>query len=166
VLHANKHQWRPPPGPSRIDDVSTLTLGNNWCRSLSSTLSTKSMRTQISAGCGSHLLIFSNRGFGADRPLHTGIIYRYRNCGCHQALVDAVKVGVRAPLILAVRSVRTKKSLKRLIQKSAVCSDEIAPKLDYRTLQNQVRELHRLLGKKTLEAATFRYWNLTERREV
>src|SRR5262249_57280779 len=29
---------------------------------------------------------------------------------------------------------------------------EVVPASDYRTLQNQVRELHRLLGKKTLEA--------------
>ncbi len=29
---------------------------------------------------------------------------------------------------------------------------EVAPASDYRALQNQVRELHRLLGKKTLEA--------------
>jgi transposase len=29
---------------------------------------------------------------------------------------------------------------------------EVVPASDYRALQNQVRELHRLLGKKTLEA--------------
>jgi transposase len=30
--------------------------------------------------------------------------------------------------------------------------EEVVPAADYRALQNQVRELHRLLGKKTLEA--------------
>src|SRR5262245_52608966 len=30
--------------------------------------------------------------------------------------------------------------------------EEVVPASDYRNLQNQVRELHRLLGKKTLEA--------------
>jgi len=30
--------------------------------------------------------------------------------------------------------------------------EEVVPASDYRALQNQVRELHRLLGKKTLEA--------------
>jgi transposase len=31
-------------------------------------------------------------------------------------------------------------------------SEEVVPASDYRALQNQVRELQRLLGKKTLEA--------------
>ena len=30
--------------------------------------------------------------------------------------------------------------------------EEVVPASDYRALQNQIRELHRLLGKKTLEA--------------
>ena len=36
---------------------------------------------------------------------------------------------------------------------TAACSgEEVVPASDYRALQNQIRELHRLLGKKTLEA--------------
>jgi transposase len=35
---------------------------------------------------------------------------------------------------------------------TAAGSGEVVPASDYRALQNQVRELHRLLGKKTLEA--------------
>ena len=35
---------------------------------------------------------------------------------------------------------------------SAGSGEEVVPASDYRTLQHQVRELHRLLGKKTLEA--------------
>lgn len=35
---------------------------------------------------------------------------------------------------------------------AAGSGEEIVPASDYRVLQNQVRELHRLLGKKTLEA--------------
>ena len=30
--------------------------------------------------------------------------------------------------------------------------EEVVPASDYRALQNQIREVHRLLGKKTLEA--------------
>jgi transposase len=36
---------------------------------------------------------------------------------------------------------------------AAGSGEEVVPASDYRALQNQVRELHRLLGKKTLEAA-------------
>jgi transposase len=35
---------------------------------------------------------------------------------------------------------------------AAGSGEEVVPASDYRTLQNQVRELHRLLGKKSLEA--------------
>jgi transposase len=35
---------------------------------------------------------------------------------------------------------------------AAGSGEEVVPASDYRTLQHQVRELHRLLGKKTLEA--------------
>ena len=35
---------------------------------------------------------------------------------------------------------------------AAGSGEEVVPASEYRTLQNQVRELHRLLGKKTLEA--------------
>ena len=35
---------------------------------------------------------------------------------------------------------------------AAGSGEEVVPASDYRSLQNQVRELHRLLGKKTLEA--------------
>lgn len=35
---------------------------------------------------------------------------------------------------------------------AAGAGEEVVPASDYRVLQNQVRELHRLLGKKTLEA--------------
>jgi transposase len=35
---------------------------------------------------------------------------------------------------------------------AAGSGEEVVPASDYRVLQNQVRELHRLLGKKTLEA--------------
>ena len=35
---------------------------------------------------------------------------------------------------------------------AAGSEEEVVPASEYRTLQNQVRELHRLLGKKTLEA--------------
>jgi len=35
---------------------------------------------------------------------------------------------------------------------AAGAEEEVVPASDYRALQNQVRELHRLLGKKTLEA--------------
>jgi transposase len=35
---------------------------------------------------------------------------------------------------------------------AADSGEEVVPASDYRALQNQVRELHRLLGKKTLEA--------------
>jgi hypothetical protein len=35
---------------------------------------------------------------------------------------------------------------------AAGSGDEVVPASNYRALQNQVRELHRLLGKKTLEA--------------
>jgi transposase len=34
---------------------------------------------------------------------------------------------------------------------AAGSGEEVVPASDYRALQNQVRELHRLLGKKTLE---------------
>src|SRR5215469_9850188 len=37
---------------------------------------------------------------------------------------------------------------------AAGSGEEVVPASDYRTLQNQVRELHRLLGKKTLEVET------------
>ena len=36
--------------------------------------------------------------------------------------------------------------------------EEVVPASDYRALQNQVRELQRLLGKKTLEAPSKRPW--------
>ena len=44
---------------------------------------------------------------------------------------------------------------------AAGSGEEVVPASDYRALQNQVRELHRLLGKKTLEAEIFsrRRWN-------
>ena len=35
---------------------------------------------------------------------------------------------------------------------AAAAGEEVVPASDYRALQEQVRELHRLLGKKTLEA--------------
>jgi len=35
---------------------------------------------------------------------------------------------------------------------AAGSGEEVVPASDYRALQNQIRELHRLLGKKTLEA--------------
>ena len=35
---------------------------------------------------------------------------------------------------------------------AAGAEEEVVPASDYRALQNQIRELHRLLGKKTLEA--------------
>ena len=38
---------------------------------------------------------------------------------------------------------------------AAGSAEEVVPALDYRALQNQVRALHRLLGKKTLEAEIF-----------
>jgi transposase len=42
---------------------------------------------------------------------------------------------------------------RRLVALTATGSgEEVVPASDYRALQNQVRELHRLLGKKTLEA--------------
>ena len=37
---------------------------------------------------------------------------------------------------------------------AAGSGEEVVPALDYRGLQNEVRELHRLLGKKTLEASS------------
>jgi transposase len=39
---------------------------------------------------------------------------------------------------------------------AAGCGEEVVPASDYRALQNQVRELQRLLGKKTLEAEVLR----------
>src|SRR3954463_3590903 len=45
---------------------------------------------------------------------------------------------------------------RRLVAQGALTAagaeEEVVPASDYRALQNQVRELHRLLGKKTLEA--------------
>src|SRR4029078_4293863 len=45
---------------------------------------------------------------------------------------------------------------RRLVEQrgpaAAGSGEEVVPASDYRALQNQVRELHRLLGKKTLEA--------------
>jgi len=45
---------------------------------------------------------------------------------------------------------------RRLVAQGALTAagsgEEVVPASDYRTLQSQVRELHRLLGKKTLEA--------------
>jgi hypothetical protein len=38
---------------------------------------------------------------------------------------------------------------------AAGSGEEVVPASDYRALQNQVRALHRLLGKKTLEAEIF-----------
>jgi transposase len=35
---------------------------------------------------------------------------------------------------------------------AAAAGEEVVPASDYRALQQQIRELHRLLGKKTLEA--------------
>ena len=44
---------------------------------------------------------------------------------------------------------------------AAGSGEEVVPASDYRALQNQVRELHRLLGKKTLEAEiSRRLWNM------
>src|SRR3954465_8066932 len=47
-------------------------------------------------------------------------------------------------------------SWRRLVAQGALTAagaeEEVVPASDYRALQNQVRELHRLLGKKTLEA--------------
>ena len=47
-------------------------------------------------------------------------------------------------------------SWRRLVAQGSLtaagCGEEVVPASDYRALQNQVRELHRLLGKKTLEA--------------
>src|SRR5215467_9633009 len=40
----------------------------------------------------------------------------------------------------------------RRLLTAAGSGEEVVPASDYRALQNQVRELHRLLGKKTLEA--------------
>ena len=45
---------------------------------------------------------------------------------------------------------------RRLVSQGSLTAagsgEEVVPASDYRALQNQVRELHRLLGKKTLEA--------------
>ena len=45
---------------------------------------------------------------------------------------------------------------RRLVAQGALTAagaeEEVVPASEYRALQNQVRELHRLLGKKTLEA--------------
>lgn len=47
-------------------------------------------------------------------------------------------------------------SWRRLVAQGGLTAagsgEEVVPASDYRTLQNQIRELHRLLGKKTLEA--------------
>ena len=47
-------------------------------------------------------------------------------------------------------------SWRRLANQGALTAtraeEEVVPASDYRMLQNQIRELHRLLGKKTLEA--------------
>src|SRR5580658_8712958 len=47
-------------------------------------------------------------------------------------------------------------SWRRLVAQGGLAAagsgEEVVPASDYRTLQNQVRELHRLLGKKTLQA--------------
>jgi transposase len=40
---------------------------------------------------------------------------------------------------------------------AAGSGEEVVPASDYRALQSQIRELHRLLGKKTLEAISDRY---------
>jgi transposase len=39
---------------------------------------------------------------------------------------------------------------------AAAAGEEVVPASDYRALQEQIRELHRLLGKKTLEAEILR----------
>jgi transposase len=45
---------------------------------------------------------------------------------------------------------------RRLVSQGALTAagagEEVVPATEYRALQNQIRELHRLLGKKTLEA--------------
>ena len=41
---------------------------------------------------------------------------------------------------------------------AAGSGEEVVPASDYRALQNQVRELHRLLGKKTLECQSALNW--------
>ena len=50
-------------------------------------------------------------------------------------------------------------SWRRLVAQGGLTAagsgEEVVPASDYRTLQNQIRELHRLLGKKTLEAEIF-----------
>jgi transposase len=47
-------------------------------------------------------------------------------------------------------------SWRRLAHKGALTAtraeDEVVPASNYRMLQNQIREIHRFLGKKTLEA--------------
>ena len=47
-------------------------------------------------------------------------------------------------------------SWRRLVAQGSLTAagggEEVVPASDYRALQNQIRELHRLLGKKTLEA--------------
>src|SRR5215212_453090 len=49
---------------------------------------------------------------------------------------------------------------RRLVAQGALTAagaeEEVVPASEYRALQNQVRELHRLLGKKTLEAEVLR----------
>ncbi len=61
---------------------------------------------------------------------------------------------------------------------AAGAEEEVVPASDYRALQNQIRELHRLLGKKTLEAEILRepwssrpvlkrgYWACSRRRRA
>jgi transposase len=41
---------------------------------------------------------------------------------------------------------------------AAAAGEEVVPASDYRALQGQIRELHRLLGKKTLEAEILKGW--------
>ncbi len=58
-------------------------------------------------------------------------------------------------------------SWRRLVAQGGLTAagsgEEVVPASDYRTLQNQIRELHRLLGKKTLEAEISRRRSNTPR---
>jgi transposase len=68
---------------------------------------------------------------------------------------ETFELGLKLSLVAHRHGVAPNKlfTWRRLVAQGALTAgDEVVPASDYRALQDQVRELHRLPGKKTLEA--------------
>ena len=69
---------------------------------------------------------------------------------------ETFEPGMTVSLVARRHGVAPNQLWRRLVAQGSLTAagsgEEVVPASDYRALQNQVRELHRLLGKKTLEA--------------